>query len=150
MADIFEAWIGAHVLELEQYDSGNPLTELRYFLNRLWSLRYRDLKRFAYNPTTNCIRFPPVNAVNKVIQRSVTLINSSSDPVFQKVFGEYINAPNTNRNIGYLVTIKLGSKRLTSSETCYHSFSTSENEAKKMAQLMVWSEPGTSIVEILI
>jgi hypothetical protein len=147
MANIFEAWVGAHVLELQQYDSGYPLTELRHFLNRLWSLRYRDLKPFVYNATTNGIHFPPANAANEVLQRSVTLINSTENPVFQTVFGEFINAPNTNRDIGYLVTLKLRSvkRSLTPNETCYYAFSPSENEAKDMARLMVWSEPGMSV-----
>ena len=52
-ADLFEAWVGAHIHERKLYDYDDPLRELRSFLIRLWSVRYRELRVFSYIPAAS-------------------------------------------------------------------------------------------------
>src|ERR1700738_3400841 len=57
-ADIFEAWVGCHIVESQLYNQEDPMAQLRHFLNCLWSTRYRQLVVYVYNPSTHCYISP--------------------------------------------------------------------------------------------
>jgi hypothetical protein len=127
-ADIFEAWIGGHVYERMQYDDQDPLHELRYFFHRLWSIRYRKLKQYRYDPTSNIAHIPS----RSVEIPSISEIISHSDRELKKTLSSFLDAPNyKDQEIGHLVQIG-----------CHTSFATSKPIANEMAALRVWTTPG--------
>lgn len=127
-ADIFEAWIGGHIYERMQYDDKDPLDELRYFLNRLWSIRYSRLRQYRHNTTTNLAHIPS-HSIQKPI---ISPIISHSDSELKRTLAAFLEAPNNqNREIGYHVQVDN-----------HTSFATSEMEANQMADLRLWTSPG--------
>jgi hypothetical protein len=127
-ADIFEAWIGGHIYERMQYDDKDPLSELEYFFNRLWSIRYGRLKQYRHEPTLNIAHIPSRPIKRPVISKII----SHSDRELRKTLFEFLDAPNNqDREIGYLVRVDN-----------HTSFATSEVEANEMADLDLWTSPG--------
>ena len=98
-ADLFEAWIGFHVLEQRLYNQNDPLHELRYFLNKLWSLRYRELKTYACHPSLNRTNILPVG----IDKTPPVKINWPDDQLLKKNLPS-LNKDTQNREIGYLVS----------------------------------------------
>jgi len=99
-ADIFEAWVGGHIYERMQYDKEDPLLELRYFLNRLWSIRYRLLKPYRHGPTSNHIYIPS----GPVESRTISPIKCKLDSRLKETPGLLLKASNIKeREIGYCV-----------------------------------------------
>lgn len=98
-ADLFEAWIGCHVLEQRLYDQDDPLHELRHFLKRLWTLRYRELKVYVCHSSVN-----RTNILAGEFQRAACArINWPDDELLKKNLPSLIRATQ-NREIGSLIT----------------------------------------------
>jgi hypothetical protein len=154
-ADIFEAWVGGHVYERMQYDDKDPLYELRYFFNRLWSIRYRALNLYHHNPTLNHVYIP-----SGVVQgATISEVECKSNSILENTLGCFLGAPNyINPKLGYCVEVEttrdpddfytvdkipgVDSKIHTS--TSHTSFATSELEVRQMAELRLWTIPGSS------
>ena len=135
-ADIFEAWVGAHVYERKTYDCEDPLRELRSFLSRLWSIRYRELNVFSYNPTMSPAYIP----CDRIRKTDFTRINFSQDLLLRKVLGSFVDAPNS-RDVGYLVKVEILPESAESATTTFEGFCTSMDEVTNMRQLRIWNAP---------
>jgi hypothetical protein len=154
-ADIFEAWVGGHVYERRLYDNKDPLDELTYFFNRLWSIRYRALNLYRHNPTSNRL-YIPSGLVQHV---TISEVECKSNSILESTLGNFLEAPNyINRKLGYCVTVET-TQDLDTFDTVdeipgvdseihtnmFHtSFAISETEAHQMAELQLWTIPGTS------
>lgn len=130
-ADLFEAWIGCHVLEQRLYDQDDPLHELRYFLNQLWTLRYQELKIYAYHSSVN--RRNILAAEGERI--SCVKINWPDDELLKKNFPSLTNSKQ-NREIGYLIT-----RTSTSSDTPLQEFNPFITKADDLATFSIRNNP---------
>lgn len=128
-ADIFEAWIGGHIYERRQYDYFDPLLELRHYLKTLWTIRYRKLLKYAYNPSISPACIPSTEGQVKIVH-----VKDAKDEILAEVLGGYLdgltNLP--DKGFGYFITVALPER------VCY-SFSTSKSEAQKMASFRMWT-----------
>ena len=143
MGDIFEACIGAHVRELLMWDSTDPLKELRYFLKRIWELRYGQLKIYFYNS------FHCHNSMveGKRSEPSVKIIKSGDDPLMRNTLGDFLNAQNVIRDIGYLAQVEIEypeKDSWTGNNRTYTAFAPTEEEAFRMANGQSWCNQGKS------
>ena len=153
-ANIFEAWIGAHVYERMQYDDKDPLSELRSFFNRLWSIRYGFLHRYRYKPTFNRACIPS----GSVKDYTISDVECKTDSEMKRTLGLFMEAPNViNRVIGHIVQVTMNQDeddfKITgnipeadskmSKSLCHTSFARSKSEAQQMANLLLWTRPGT-------
>ena len=86
-ADIFEAWIGGHIYERMQYDDEDPLYELRYFLNRLWSIRYSRLKQYRHNPISNLAHIPSHSIQSPIISTIISHSDSELKRTSSRILG---------------------------------------------------------------
>jgi hypothetical protein len=149
-ADIFEAWIGGYIYERLQYDDRDSFYELRYFLNRLWSLRYAGLMHCRHSPSLN-----PDNLPRGSIQCSTIFeVKLKSDDDIKRTLGPQ-RGPNihSNQTVGYIVQVQIaeetedGDPRARQASKLdkngsYTSFALSEKEAGCMADLILWTNPG--------
>jgi len=128
-ADIFEAWIGGHIYERRQYDYFDPLLELRHYLKNIWTIRYRKLLVYTYNPSTSSAYIPSTER-----QATIVPVKDANDEILKEVLGGYLNGLTNlpEKGFGYFVTVALPER------VCY-SFSTSESEANEMASFRMWT-----------
>jgi hypothetical protein len=128
LADIFEVWVGCHIVQRRLHNEHDPLHELRHFLYSLWSIRYRNLMMYAYNPSVR--RYMSPNEIEK----------TSRDPIMwpqDALLRENILLPQDSqfREIGYLVTHQLKNRRRP-----LHDFVLTEAEANQVTDRRIWNQ----------
>jgi len=135
-ADIFEAWVGAHISERQIYDKCDELLELRTFLHQLFLLRYRKLLTYLYNPSFNETCFPR----DKITAPTVRPVGKD-DSIVRGVFGTFLDVQQIARDIGHLVTI---SCKLGEDIVQHYAFNPSKKESSSMSKLQLWNRPRKS------
>jgi hypothetical protein len=128
LADIFEAWVGCHVIETRLYNENDPMCELRHFLYRLWSIRYRKLMVYVYNPSIR-----RQLSSDEIEETSRVKIMWPNDALLR----ENISLPLDSQGleIGYLVTHKLKNQG-----PPLQDFVLSEAEADQVTRRRIWNE----------
>jgi hypothetical protein len=133
-SDIFEVWVGLHVCEKTMYygGQGDSQNELRDFIRRLWSLRYRRLFVYSQHQPTHITSSSNVPE-SKVILREVSF---PGDPLLKDVIPPHINSK--RRKLGYLATFV---QNRTSKADSVSAFGPSKEEAVEMAQVLARISP---------
>jgi hypothetical protein len=100
-ADIFEAWIGCHIVESQLYNQDDPMCQLRHFLYQLWSTRYRQLMVYAYNPSAHCHISP-----DEIESTSHVKIYWPHDSLLLTTLAS-LRRDSQQRDVGYLINYNL-------------------------------------------
>ena len=127
-ADIFEAWVGGHIYERQLYNKEDELFELKTFLHKLFSLRYRNLMKYVYNPTISQSR-----AFQGQLKNTKPYCIKGKDSSLRDTFGGFLDAPNVARPIGFLASGWIDSPD--KGKAAYTAFSLQKSEVEKMVRL---------------
>ena len=131
-ADLFEAWIGFCVTSRRLFDNNAGLTDLRDFYQRLLSVRYSQLRLYAYGQSSDFPSVPVdlVHPIEKVIQGTDKLLKA-----------HFVTPKEHGQVLGYRVTmtIKQSSSSDDDDAEILSAFSPSKYEAERMHGLALWN-----------
>ena len=157
-ANVFEVFIACAALDRQLYDDSDYLADIRFFLIRLWSIRYRRLSQYFMRPIFDTLSSVPSklhahpNATSITVD-SIEQIDYPSHPIFADVLGSLVNGKGrpTLRCVGWLATVTITSPDEAERTHTYNAFSSvNEAEAIEMAKLRCSIPNSTCQSNILI
>jgi len=124
-ADLMEAWIGALIQERTLYDANDPLEDLNIFLERLLTIRYRNLEEYFLDDANI------YSSEEKVEWRSkyTRPVEVPGDSLMARTV--HLNI--TSRIIGYQAVGTLSLTRNGDGFTASHGFGSTPDKAEVMA-----------------
>ena len=144
VADLFEAWIGLAITSRLLFDINDPLVDLQEFFYRFYSLRYSQLRRYAFSAPSEIPHVPD----HSLQDCQIYDVYLGNDPLLDS----NILSSRPGQYLGSLVTIKFKPSSFHHHRRPRHhheydepppltAFSTTKEEALKMSALTLWSGP---------